>query len=337
MGKAKSLSAVCRAQIVAHHQNGRSQRDICALMHCSKTAVQQAITRFTSSGSFHDAIRSGRPRATTARHDRLIRRFVVANPLMSAVEVQRNMEDYGVRIGRHTVKNRLKDVDLKAYRPTSKPLLTGRMKAQRLAFAVKYKNWTANDWRRIMWSDEAMFSQFRRNERWIRRPSGQKFNIRYATPTVKHSPSIMVWGCFSAHGHGSLNVFNARETVNAARYLQVLDGRLQVHMEIHGCDIYQQDSAPCHTARVCRAWFQNQGIRLLDWPGNSPDLNPIEHLWAQMKRKVAWMRPSSISSLKEAILSVWEDISPASCEKLVSSMPSRIAAVVAAHGGPTRY
>src|ERR1051325_10060431 len=56
--------------------------------------------------------------------------------------------------------------------------------------------------------------------------------------------------------------------------------------------IFQQDGAPCHTAKVCQKWFKDNNLRLLSWPGNSPDLNPIKNLWAWLKILVSQRRPS---------------------------------------------
>lgn len=334
MGKNKCLSPTTRAQIVAHSQNGWSQREIAHMMHCSKTAVQQAIAHFKKFNNFVDKSRSGRPRVTSVRQDRLIHRAAVVNPLLRTSILQEDMVANGTRVSIRTIRNRLCQFNLGAYRPARKPLLTTKMKMNRLAFAKKYCAWTVEQWRNVMWSDESTFTQFYRTERWIRRPPGQRFTI----PTVKHSPSIMVWGCFSFRGRGSLLVLEKNERVNANRYLQILQNHLLMEMAIHQCEIFQQDSAPCHTAKVCIKWFADHHIPVLEWPGNSPDLNPIEHLWSFMKQRVSLHRPSSLGELRTAILRVWETEIPTDmCENLVSSMPRRLAKVISARGGVTKY
>jgi len=79
-------------------------------------------------------------------------------------------------------------------------------------------------------------------------------------------------------------------------------------------------------------------VKLLDWPGNSPDLNPIENLWARLKRAVASKRPSNREDLIAAIINSWFHVIKADeLEKLVDSMPRRCLAVIKAKGYPTRY
>ena len=96
-------------------------------------------------------------------------------------------------------------------------------------------------------------------------------------------------------------------------------------MEIQGCTIFQQDGAPAHKAKKVSVWLREHGITLLDWPGNSPDLNPIENLWVLMKKKMAEKNCSSIEELKSHLKTIWvTDISVELCQSLAMSMPPRI-------------
>ena len=88
------------------------------------------------------------------------------------------------------------------------------------------------------------------------------------------------------------------EKVNGEKYTEVMDSKLPTMTSIHHTAIFQQDEAPCHTAKVILKWFKENIIDLLEWPGNSPDLNPIENLWKLMKRKVASRRPKNLQDLQ---------------------------------------
>ncbi len=87
----------------------------------------------------------------------------------------------------------------------------------------------------------------------------------------------------------------------------------------------------------CRTWFKDYGIPVLNWPANSPDLNPIENLWGIVKRKMRYARPNNAEELKATIRATWALITPEQCHRLIDSMPRRIAAVIQAKGAPTKY
>ncbi len=78
---------------------------------------------------------------------------------------------------------------------------------------------------------------------------------------------------------------------------------------------------------------------LLKWPPQSPDLNPIEHLWDVVKREIRIMdvQPTNQQQLHHAIMSIWTKISEECFQHLVESIPQNIKAVLKAKGGPTRY
>ncbi len=85
--------------------------------------------------------------------------------------------------------------------------------------------------------------------------------------------------------------------------------------------IFQQDLAPAHTAKGTKSWFSDHGVTVLDWPANSPDLNPIENLWVIVKRKMRDTRPNNADELKATVKETWASIPPQQCHKLITSMP----------------
>ncbi len=104
---------------------------------------------------------------------------------------------------------------------------------------------------------------------------------------------------------------------------------------------FQQDNAPCHKAKIISDWFleQDNEFTLLKWPPQSPDLNPIEHLWDVVEREIHIMdmQPIHLQQLHDAIMSIWNKISEECLQHLVESIPWRIKAVLNAKWGPTRY
>lgn len=101
--------------------------------------------------------------------------------------------------------------------------------------------------------------------------------------------------------------------------------------------IYQQDNAPCHKAKKTMEYFKKKNICVLDWPAQSPDLNPIENLWTHLKNEIPQHNPKRKSDLFEFVQLEWEKIKASKCEALVRSMPKRCLAVIKAKGGPIKY
>src|SRR6476469_2742750 len=170
MGKNLHLSPTKRARIVAFHESGLSERVIANKLQVSKTAVHNAIVLFKDSGKFCDRPGRGRKRKTTPASDRYIARIVKKSPFKSSTGVQQVLQEAGVSISSSTVRRRLLESDLRAHAPAHKPKLTPAMRKKRLNFAKRYKGWSAEDWRHVMWSDESSFHQYSNTKQFVRRP-----------------------------------------------------------------------------------------------------------------------------------------------------------------------
>ena len=235
----------------------------------------------------------------------------------------------------------LKNLALPSRTMAKKPVLTDKMKEKRMAFCRQYGHWTPDQWKKVMFSDESHFEVncFRRN--LCRRPVGSdRFDPLFTKKTVKHPAKVMVWACFSWKGRGAIDFLDKGEMMNGARYLQILDDKLERFMERHRTTHFLQDGAPCHRSKIVMEWFRNRpNIRLIDWPGNSPDLNPIENCWAWMKSQLANCQATSIPQLEEEIMRLWVYRMSDSeyLRNLVMSMPRRLQAVLENGGNATKY
>ena len=128
---------------------------------------------------------------------------------------------------------------------------------------------------------------------------------RYTLKTLKHPPSDMVWGFFIAYGRGALHFMEKRQKVNSEVYIDILNDKLKHFMCVAGTNIFQQDNTPCHTARTIIKWLADNDIELLDWPGNSPDINRIETLWSIIKARMQEGIYEGIPQLKAALSRFW--------------------------------
>ncbi|KAJ0391675.1 hypothetical protein P43SY_011205 [Pythium insidiosum] len=120
--------------------------------------------------------------------------------------------------------------------------------------------------------------------------------------------SVMVWGAFCAKGISELAVLAAKQ--RSHNYVWTLSESLLPFAHLHyGTEfLFQQDNAPIHTSAETRAFLAEQGVQLMEWPARSPDLNPIENLWAILSRKMYenGRLYDSVSELREAIILAWK-------------------------------
>ncbi len=98
--------------------------------------------------------------------------------------------------------------------------------------------------------------------------------------------------------------------------------------------IFQQDLAPAHTVKSTKSWLNDHCVCVLDWPANSPDLNPKENIWGIVKTKMRNKRPKNADELKATVKETWASIPPQQCHKLITSMPRRIETEIKAKGAP---
>lgn len=334
------LSTEKAAQAVVLCEEGLTQRSIANRLGVNQSTIQRCLRRHKETGLFTNRRNAcGRKRLTSKRTDHLIRRIAVANPTCSSsfIATQLPKED---QLSARTIRHRLQhDFKLKAYRPAGKPKLSPKNIRDRLAFCRRYKNWTVDQWKQVLFSDETAVRQFANYTFHVRRPPGERFNRRYTIPKVKQSPTTMIWGCIAASGRGGLWIMPPNSTIKSSTYLDILKEKLPTWMALRNCRILQQDNAPVHSAKCVKEWLREEGYTLLEkWPGSSPDLNPIENCWVVLKKKVAKLNPTSQNDLRSKIKIVWSHyIKQEYCESLVESMPSRIKAVLKAGGGHSKY
>ncbi|KAI3376068.1 hypothetical protein L3Q82_016607 [Scortum barcoo] len=157
-------------------------------------------------------------------------------------------------------------------------------------------------------------------------------------PTVKYGGgSVMVWGCFAASGPGRLAVING--TMNSAVYQKILKENVRPSvrdLKLKRTWVLQQDNDPKHTSKSTSEWLKRNKMKTLEWPSQSPDLNPIEMLWHDLKKAVHAQKPSNVAELQQFCKDKWAKIPPQRCKRLIASYRKRLIAVVAAKGWPNQ-
>lgn len=211
MGKKKSCDVSTRGVIIKLYKEKKTYREIADLLKCSKRMVFNAVSHFKTHGSIENVPRKLRPRKTSSRTDNRIVKLAKVNPHMSAVEIHKGLFDENSapssKIAVRTVRKRLQDAGLHGRIARKKPLLSKKHRQARIQFAKKYGEWTVDQWRHVLFSDETKVNRIGSDGKtYVRRPVGKEFNPKYTTTTVKHGGgSVMVWGCFSHNGTGPIH------------------------------------------------------------------------------------------------------------------------------------
>lgn len=331
-----------RAAIIALHKKGLTGKFIAASKIAPQSTVYRIIKNFKERGSIVAKQAPGRPRKSSKRQDRLLKVFQLRDRAATSAELAQEWQQAGVRASARTVRRRLLEEGLVSRTAAKKPLLSSKNIRDRLIFCRRYRDWTAEDWGKVIFSDESPFRLFGASgRRLVRRRQGERYHQSCLMPTVKHPETIHVWGCFSVKGVGSLTILPKNTAMNKEWYQNVL--REQLLPTIQGqfgneeC-LFQHDGAPCHKAKVITKWLGEQNIKILGpWPGNSPDLNPIENLWSILKRRVDNQKPTNSDKLQALIMQEWTAISQDLVQKLIDSMPGRIAEVLKKKGQHCKY
>ncbi len=158
-------------------------------------------------------------------------------------------------------------------------------------------------------------------------------------PTVKHGGgNIMLWGCFSAKGTGRLH--RIEERMDGAMYREILANNLLPSVRALKMGrgwFFQHYNDPKHTARATKEWLIKKQFKVMEWPSQSPDLNPIENLWRELKLCVAQRQPQNLKDLEKTCMEERAKIPAAMCANQVKNYRKRLTSVTVNKGFCTKY
>lgn len=276
----------------------------------------------------------GRKRATSKKFDQLLIRESKKKTFLSSEELKNVLQ---APVSSRTIRNRLISGGLKAYSARKVPYLSRKNITCRLSFAKKHL--LRANWKNVLWSDETKINLFGSDGKvHVRRPKNSAYDPKHTLKTVKHGGgNILLWGCFSSAGVGPL--FWIKDKMCAADYVNILNNVMLPYAKEEMPLIweFQQDNDPKHSSKLAKKWFQDNNVKLVEWPSQSPDLNPIEHLWGILKKRIAAYKAKNKADLWEKVQAEWFSINPSVCAKLVDSMSRRCTAVIKAQGATTKY
>lgn len=336
--RTRTLSDAERARIVGMREGGMKSSQIAESLKIPRSTVSTVLTKWRVLGQMTTLKPKPRPLKLSDRSMRDLGRMIHSHRRLTLAALAAKFN-----VHRHTMRRYIRRLGFRSRVAPKKPFLNDTHMNHRLAFAKKYRNWTVDDWKRVIWTDESSF-ELGKNSRRIRvwRKTHERYSAQCLAPTFKSGrTSVMVWGGFTGF-HKSRLVFmpqgerTARDFVN-----NVYEGELSrfyfMHSEPHKL-ILMEDGALVHRGKAPAIWRSAHGMQKLDWPANSPDLNPIENLWHIVKDLLRHhQKPKNKEDMIQTIQAVWNDVSLEILQTLIASMPDRIQATIAAKGGSTRW
>ncbi len=310
-----------RQQIVRlRHEEKLSIGAIATIVNKSKSVVHGILKLYDDTGSCEAKKSTGRPRKTTKRDDRAITKIVKRDRFKTAASVSREFSaKMKKNISRQTVSRRLVEYNLHARIPAVKPLISPKNKKARLAFAQQHVVWSDEKWQTVHFSDESKFNLYGSDGRqYVRRGKGETLSPKCVKSSVKFGwGGVMVWGSISAEGVGRLVRLEGR--VNAGVYKALVEEHVLPVLRgaVNQPAIFQQDNAPCHKAKSVLDVFRRENINVMDWPAQSPDLNPIENVWKVLGERSKARNPKTKEELWLALKKEWDLISVEEIQNLI--------------------
>ncbi|KAG2462898.1 TCB1 transposase, partial [Polypterus senegalus] len=344
--RSKELSMKVKEAILKLRKQKKPIREIATILQVAKSTVWCILRKKASTGELSNAKRPGCPRKTTVVDDRRIISVVKRNPFTTANQVNNTLQGVGVSISKSIIKRRLHESKYRGCTARCKPLISLKNRKARLDFAKEHLKKPAQFWKNILWTDETKINLYQNDGKkkvWRRR--GTALYPKHTTSSVKHGGgSVMAWACMAASGTGTLvfidDVTQDRSSrMNSEVFRDILSAQIQLNaVKLIGQHfMIQMDNDPKHTAKATQEFIKAKKWKILEWPSQSPDLNPIEHAFHLLKTKLRTERPTNKQQLKAAAVKAWQSIKKEETQHLVMSMSSRLQAVIASKGFSTKY
>ena len=300
----------------------------------SLASVTRIVKKLRITGSVANLPRSGRPKKLSEEGKAFIHQQMEKNDEMTSGQIQKKLERYGISVCSSTVRRMRKKLGWTLQKTAYCQLIRAPNKVKRLEYARRVLE-SGDTFDNVIFTDECSVSlqQYRRTcYRKINEPTKRK-------PKPKHPLKVHVWAGISRHGATEICIFDG--IVDADLFCNILESTLVPFIREKLPDHrFMQDNDPKHTSRRAQAFFEEQNINWWRTPPESPDLNPIEDLWHELKFFLeSKVKPRNKHELVEGIKKFWrKKITPEKCAKYIDHVLHKaIPAVVEAEGAATKF
>ncbi|GFV39172.1 transposable element Tc3 transposase [Trichonephila clavipes] len=291
MARRNHLDDFQRGRMIGKLEEGRTVTSVAVEFVINTSVVSRALKEFQTTGTAVRKVGGGHPRTTTAGDDRYI-----------ILQAKRGRRQSASVIAQQRVVQRAQKLD-------------------------------NCQWSRVLFTDESGFStrsDFQRVLIW------REIGTRFYTSNIKErhhygGPGVLVWGGIMLNGRTELHIFD-RGSVTGDRYCEeVLLPHVRLFRGAIGPDfIFMDDNARPHRTLAVEELLESEDITRMDWPAYSPDLNPIEHVWDALGRRIVARlhHPENSQQLKQMLIEEWVLLPQEMLHQLVLSMRRRCEATI---------
>lgn len=355
------LDCLTRAKICElHHTNGWGATTIKKrrFPDIPRSTIQYTLTQESKRQKQESLPRPGQPRKITEDDRDHIYDIIQQQPSVLTDDLLKELD---FKVHRQSIWRLTHELGLRKWRKMQRPTLTPLHAEKRYRWALRWQHFSPSDWACVYFSDECTVERGigARQEWTFIRPKDQLHHHSKEGPQVQMVPARgkqikqMFWAAFSGQPRrsGLIPLDGDTESLRGgvssrtieALYRRVLPTLLNSYNQNA---IFQQDNAPVHTAYIVRETLNELGFEIMEWPPYSPDLNPIENLWALLKAEILKCHPelkhlpnneSTLDILLEAAQEAWESLNIEIFEHLSETMPHRVADVIKYEGWHTSY
>lgn len=304
-----------------------SANEIYSRTGINMSTIYYNLKKLNSKGNNSRKPGGGRPKKITSHASKAIGQYLRHNPRLSTRTLAIKLSNIDTKVSYSTISRHLARLGYKNNLPLETPMLTTAHKEARITWARKH---LYDNWKRTLFSDETAFQLFRNTiTQWYK-------GARPIKRMPKDRTKIFVWGGFCSKGKTSLFCF--KEIMDSKFYINILQNHKQEIRELLGNNWrFQQDNDPKHTSKITKKFLNENFPEIIDWPSNSPDLNPIENLWSIVKRNVEMRLPQNFLELEQFMIEEWEKIPNRIIINLIGSMKERCELIIENNGERINY
>ncbi|GFT95607.1 transposable element Tcb1 transposase [Trichonephila clavipes] len=340
----KHLNVFLRGRVIGRLECGRTQLEVSKELGIAQSVISRFWQRFQVDGNVSRCYCIGRPRVTTLNEDRYIYLADTAkrNRRSTASDLSRQLSSTtGTTGSRQPVCRSLGHIGLHARRPVRCVPLTATHCRLRLNWSREHALWTPQQWSCVMFFDESRFSlQSDSHQTLIWRAPGTRYHQE--NTIERHSYFGAGWlisGGIILVSRTDLHVQSVTMTDHIYRDV-ILEQHVRLFRGAMGAEfLFMDDNARPHHANIVDECLQSEDITRMDWPAHSPDLNPIEHVWDILGRRIAARQPppTCLPELRRELLDEWCNILQDQIDNFILRIPRRRKACIASSGRHTSY